>query len=95
VGGADEMGPPVKIKVYWLDDLFVIMVPRATSFSELVQRVQKKIRLCGGGNTDGPLRLRYDDEDGDRISLSTDEELQMAFDMTLSRTNGQLTLRVH
>lgn len=89
------MGPPVKIKVYWLDDLFVIMVPRATSFSELVQRVQKKIRLCGGGNTDGPLRLRYDDEDGDRISLSTDEELQMAFDMTLSRTNGQLTLRVH
>lgn len=91
-----DTDPPVKIKVYWLQDLFVIMVPRTTSFTELMQRVQKKIRLCGGGNTDGPLRLRYDDEDGDRISLSTDEELQMAFDMSLSRTNGQgqLTLRV-
>lgn len=93
-GPTDEVGPPVKIKVYWLDDLFVIMVPRTTGYSELMQRVQKKIRLCGGGNTDGPLRLRYDDEDGDRISLSTDEELQMAFDMTLGRMNGQLTLRV-
>jgi cell division control protein 24 len=89
--------PPVKIKVYWLDDLFVIMVPRSVTFTELVQRVQKKIRLCGGGNTDGPLRLKYDDEDGDRISLSTDEELQMAFDMTISRTTGQgqLILRVN
>lgn len=92
-----DAGPPVKIKVYWLDDLFVIMVPRTTGFNELVQRVQKKIRLCGGGNTEGPLRLKYDDEDGDRISLSTDEELQMAFDMSISRSNGQgqLTLRVH
>ncbi|KAG8811631.1 hypothetical protein FRC17_002372 [Serendipita sp. 399] len=97
IRGASDMEPPVKIKVYWLDDLFVIMVPRTTSYSELLQRVQKKIRLCGGGNTEGPLRLKYDDEDGDRISLSTDEELQMAFDMTLSRSTGQgqLTLRVH
>ena len=96
-GPVGDSGPPVKIKVYWLDDLFVIMVPRTTGFAELVQRVQKKIRLCGGGNTDGPLRLKYDDEDGDRISLSTDEELQMAFDMCISRSNGQgqLTLRVH
>jgi cell division control protein 24 len=96
-GPVGDSGPPVKIKVYWLDDLFVIMVPRTTGFIELVQRVQKKIRLCGGGNTEGPLRLKYDDEDGDRISLSTDEELQMAFDMCISRSNGQgqLTLRVH
>ncbi|CAG7854823.1 Rho guanine nucleotide exchange factor scd1 [Serendipita indica DSM 11827] len=96
-GPQEENEPPVKIKVYWLDDLFVIMVPRTTSFDELVHRVQRKIRLCGGGNTDGPLRLKYDDEDGDHISLSTDEELQMAFDMTLSRSTGQgqLTLRVH
>ncbi|KAG8818318.1 hypothetical protein FRC19_010728 [Serendipita sp. 401] len=97
IRGAADMGPPVKIKVYWLDDLFVIMVPRSTSYTELLQRVQKKIRLCGGGNTEGPLRLKYDDEDGDRISLSTDEELQMAFDMTLTRSTGQgqLTIRVH
>lgn len=87
--------PPVKIKVYWNEDLFMIVVPRATSFDGLVDRVQKKIRLCGG-NGDLPLRFKYDDEDGDRISLSTDEELQMAFDMTLSRNSGQgqLTLRV-
>lgn len=89
--------PPVRIKVYWGEDLFVIQVPRSVSYNELVARVQKKIRLCGGGNTEGPLRLKYDDEDGDRISLSTDEELQMAFDMTASRSTGQgqLTLRVN
>lgn len=104
-GGPTRMRPgvgtdgdaPIRIKVYWGEDLFVIQVPRTVGYGELVARVQKKIRLCGGGNTEGPLRLKYDDEDGDRISLSTDEELQMAFDMTASRSTGQgqLTLRVN
>jgi cell division control protein 24 len=96
-GVGTDGDPPVRIKVYWGEDLFVIQVPRSVGYNELVARVQKKIRLCGGGNTEGPLRLKYDDEDGDRISLSTDEELQMAFDMTASRSTGQgqLTLRVN
>lgn len=90
-----SQGPPVKIKVFWGEDLFMIIAPRATTYSALVDRVQRKIRLCGG-DADAPMRLKYDDEDGDKISLTTDEELQMAFDMVLSRSTGQaqLTLRV-
>lgn len=89
-----SQGPPVKIKVFWGEDLFMIIAPRTTTYSALVERVQRKIRLCGG-DADAPMRLKYDDEDGDKISLTTDEELQMAFDMVLSRSTGQaqLTLR--
>jgi len=90
-----SQGPPVTIKVFWGEDLFMIIAPRTTTYSALVERVQRKIRLCGG-DADAPMRLKYDDEDGDKISLTTDEELQMAFDMVLSRSTGQaqLTLRV-
>ena len=90
-----SQGPPVKIKVFWAEDLFMIIVPRTATYSALMERVQRKIRLCGGDG-DAPVRLKYDDEDGDKISLTTDEELQMAFDMVLSRSTGQaqLTLRV-
>ena len=90
-----SQGPPVKIKVFWGEDLFMIIVPRTATYNALVERVQRKIRLCGGDG-DAHMRLKYDDEDGDKISLTTDEELQMAFDMVLSRSTGQaqLTLRV-
>lgn len=70
---------PVKVKVHFGSDIFVIQVSRTTEYSELVERVGKKIRLCGPRREDGPLRVKYEDEEGDLISMRSTEDVEMAF----------------
>ena len=98
----DKMFPPgseniegsalVKVKVHFHEDIFVIQVPRMTEYEELVERVGKKIRLCGPRRDDGPLRVKYKDEDGDLVSLGSTEDVQMAFEAF--RPGSQVTLYV-
>ncbi|KAI0041006.1 hypothetical protein FA95DRAFT_1591168 [Auriscalpium vulgare] len=71
--------PAVKVKVHFGNDIFVIQVPRATEYHDLVERVGKKIRLCGPRREDGPLRVKYEDEEGDLISMRSTEDVDMAF----------------
>ncbi|KAH9942292.1 uncharacterized protein BXZ73DRAFT_97707 [Epithele typhae] len=87
-----RLSPPVKIKVHFHEDIFVIQVPRATEYAELVDKVGKKIRLCGPRRDDGPLRVKYKDEDGDLVSLGSTEDVQMAFESF--RPGNQVTLYV-
>ncbi|KAH7888810.1 hypothetical protein F5I97DRAFT_1803116 [Phlebopus sp. FC_14] len=82
----------VKIKVHFKEDIFVIQIPRSTEFSDLVDKVEKKIRLCGTRRDGSPLRVKYKDEDGDLISLGSTEDVQMAFESF--RPGGQVTLYV-
>ncbi|KZT11071.1 uncharacterized protein LAESUDRAFT_643658 [Laetiporus sulphureus 93-53] len=82
----------VKVKVHFHEDIFVIQVPRATEYDELVEKVGKKIRLCGPRRDDGPLRVKYKDEDGDLVSLGSTEDVQMAFESF--GTGNQVTLYV-
>jgi len=87
-----KMPQMVKVKVHFLEDIFVISVPRSTEFEELVERVGKKIRLCGPRREDGPLKVKYLDEDGDMVSLGSTEDVQMAFETM--RPGNQVTLIV-
>lgn len=87
-----ELAVPVKVKVHFHEDIFVIQVPRTTEYEELVERVGKKIRLCGPRRDDGPLRVKYKDEDGDLVSLGSTEDVQMAFESF--RPGSQVTLYV-
>lgn len=82
----------VKVKVHFHEDIFVIQVPRATEYDDLVEKVGRKIRLCGPRRDDGPLRVKYRDEDGDMVSLGSTEDVQMAFEQY--RPGGQVTLFV-
>jgi cell division control protein 24 len=82
----------VKVKVHFHEDIFVIQVPLATEYSDLVERVGRKIRLCGPRRDDGPLRVKYRDDDGDLVSLGSTEDVQMAFEML--KPGGQVTLYV-
>jgi cell division control protein 24 len=70
---------PVKVKVHFGADIFVIQVARTTEYGELVERVGRKIRLCGPRRDDGPLRVKYEDEEGDLISMRSTEDVEMAF----------------
>lgn len=83
---------PVRVKVHFREDIFVIQVDRATEYEDLVQRVGRKIKLCGPRRSDGPLRVKYKDEDGDMVSLGSTEDVQMAFEAY--RPGGQVTLFV-
>ncbi|KZV62603.1 hypothetical protein PENSPDRAFT_670249 [Peniophora sp. CONT] len=75
--GRDNM--PVKVKVHFGTDIFVVQVPRNTEYAELVEKVGKKIRLCGPRRDDGPLRVKYEDEEGDLVSMRSSEDVEMAF----------------
>lgn len=70
---------PVKVKVHFGSDIFVIQVARITEYNELVERVGRKIRLCGPRRENGPLRVKYEDEEGDLISMRSTEDVEMAF----------------
>ncbi|KAJ7703230.1 hypothetical protein B0H17DRAFT_1042374 [Mycena rosella] len=78
-GHAHSPYPPVKVKVHFNEDIFVIQVPRMTEYDELVEKVGRKI-------------LKYKDEDGDMVSLGSTEDVQMAFEQY--RPGGQVTLYV-
>ncbi|KAG9121332.1 hypothetical protein FRC07_002742, partial [Ceratobasidium sp. 392] len=84
-------GESVRVKVHYKADLFQIIVPRDTVFNDLVTKVAYKVRLCGGNGRDDkdlPLRVKYRDEDGDMISLGSDDDVQMAFDGTRTSSGG-------
>lgn len=73
----------VRVKVFFGDDAFVVVVLDTVPYPDLVDKVLKKIRMCGGdrARVDGQsLRLRYRDEDGDRILITSEEDVTMAFE---------------
>jgi cell division control protein 24 len=88
--------PQIKLKINYLDDVFVIMVPSDIQYPDLLVRVERKIRLCGGrrGQTyptpdieDG-FRLRYKDEDDDPITINSQEDVHMAFESASQSQSG-------
>ncbi|THH09802.1 hypothetical protein EW145_g1760 [Phellinidium pouzarii] len=87
-----SLSPMVKVKVHFAEDIFVIQVQRSTEYEELVEKVGKKIRLCGPRRDDGPLKVKYIDEDGDMVSLGSTEDVQMAFESM--QAGNQVTLFV-
>ncbi|KAI8990892.1 hypothetical protein BDF20DRAFT_830980 [Mycotypha africana] len=81
----------IKIKLNFNGGIYVIVTQIDITFSELVERVNKKIRLILLNTTDQKdskititpdteIKMRYQDEDGDYITLSSDEDIQMAFE---------------
>ncbi|KAI5481223.1 cell division control protein 24 [Pseudohyphozyma bogoriensis] len=84
-GGASA----VRVKVTYGDDTFVVVVLSSVSYPELVDKVLKKIRLCGVRSMDATsLRLRYQDEDGDRILITSEEDVMMAFEAVRAMSSG-------
>jgi len=82
-GGAHAPATAVRVKVFFGDDAFVVVVLDSVAYPDLVEKVLKKIRMCGGDRArveSHALRLRYRDEDGDRILITSEEDVAMAFE---------------
>ncbi|KAG9014144.1 hypothetical protein FRB94_014237 [Tulasnella sp. JGI-2019a] len=73
-----DFNSPVRVKVHFGRDLFMIVVQRSIDYQDLMDRVGKKIRLCGARHESATFRVRYKDEDGDMISLASNDDLQIA-----------------
>lgn len=79
--GAPAPSSAVRVKVTFGEDTFVVVVLNTVPYRDLLEKVLKKIRLCGRSGVEAHnLRLRYQDEDGDRILITSEEDVAMAFE---------------
>lgn len=65
-----------KLKVHYFGAVYIVVVPNDIGYAELQKRIESKIKLCGGTT----LGLKYEDEDGDLITISSSEDVQMGFE---------------
>lgn len=70
----------VKIKLNYNDGIYVVMCSTEDLFYDLMDKVERKIRLVANLQPNDVLRLKYQDEDGDLITINSDDDVQMAFE---------------
>lgn len=85
--------PKIKVKLHFLDDTFALIVPFAITYTELLERVERKIRLCGT-QTPSPLRIKYKDEDDDFVTMRSDDDIMMAIEPKLLELGPEYILQV-
>ncbi|CAD6949376.1 unnamed protein product [Tilletia caries] len=85
----------VKLIINHAEEKFTIVVLQSINYVDLQDKVTKKLRLCSGRKVfpDSGVRIRYVDEDGDVVAMTTDEDVQMAFD-AWRKTRQEVTLIV-
>ncbi|KAI5777525.1 hypothetical protein EDC01DRAFT_623953 [Geopyxis carbonaria] len=74
----------VKVKIHYNNDKLAIIVPYGIAYMQLLDRIERKVKICGNGpeiSPSSPIRIRYQDEEGDFISMSSDDDVQMAFEV--------------
>ncbi|KAI8369846.1 hypothetical protein EDC96DRAFT_552549 [Choanephora cucurbitarum] len=74
----------VRIKLNFNDGIYVIVANHEATFYEIMERVDRKIRLVANLKQNDVLRLKYQDEDGDYITINSDDDVQMAFESQLA-----------
>ena len=67
--------------------MFVVVVPSDVTYNFLVQKVRHKLSVCSNVAKDGPLRMKYQDEDGDLVNISSDEDVALAVETRTQPNN--------
>jgi len=67
--------------------MFVVIVPSDVTYTALVQKVRHKLSVCSSVPRDGPLRMKYQDEDGDLVTISSDEDVALAVEARTQHNN--------
>lgn len=78
--GAPPSPGTIKIKLNFNDGIYVIVTNNEVTFFELMEKIDKKIRLVANLKHNDLLRLKYQDEDCDFITISSNDDVQMAFE---------------
>lgn len=69
----------IKVRVQYFQDAFTLIVSAKVTYDQLIERVERKVRLCGKV-VPAPLRIKYQDEDGDMVTIHSDEDIAMALE---------------
>lgn len=70
----------IKIKIHHTGSIYVVLVPLTINFDELSKKIEDKLRLCVQEPTISISGLKYEDEDGDLITINSNEDVQMGFE---------------
>ncbi|KAL1924888.1 uncharacterized protein VTP21DRAFT_4542, partial [Calcarisporiella thermophila] len=78
---ADPRAPQRKLKLNYGQDMYVITVPTTIPFSELMAKIELKIRRNPQATqAEGDrLWIKFQDEDGDMVTMNSDEDVRLAF----------------
>jgi cell division control protein 24 len=88
--------PQLKVKVNCDGNYVTLVVAFNILYQSLIDRIDAKVgRFSNNAIARGTMRLRYRDEDGDFITIDSDEDIQVAFQewreaQKLQYHNGQL-----
>ena len=85
--GSLDKSSALKVKITYGNDMFVVVVPSDVTYSALVQKVRHKLSVCSNVARDGPLRMKYQDEDGDLVTISSDEDVALAIETRTQHPN--------
>lgn len=79
----NEIPLPTQLKVkvnYDLSNYMTLVVAFSITYQSLIDRIDAKLaRFTENGIGRGSLKLRYRDEDGDFVSIDSDDDIQIAF----------------
>ena len=81
--GTRPSGSLIKLKTRYRDEIFILAIPaQGCPFEEILDKIERKIRICGAEMPQGRrIKLRYRDEDDDLVTINTDEDIDMAFEL--------------
>ena len=72
--------PQLKVKVNCDGNYFTIVVAFNITYQSLIDRIDVKVgRFSNNAIARGTMRLRYRDEDGDFVTIESDDDIQIAF----------------
>ncbi|RCH81317.1 hypothetical protein CU098_002190, partial [Rhizopus stolonifer] len=71
----------LKLKLAFNNSIYVIVTRIDLCYAELIQKANRKIRTISALHSTDKLKFKYQDEDGDYITMSSDEDVQMALEM--------------
>merc|ERR1711939_831296 len=70
----------LKVKVNCNDNYVTLVVAFNITYQSLVDRIDAKVgRFSNNAIAQGTMRLRYRDEDGDYVTIESDDDIQIAF----------------
>ncbi|CAO3600730.1 unnamed protein product [Absidia cylindrospora] len=76
-----------KVKVHHLGSIYVLVVPLTIDYKQLVERIERKMKCdsatLSANNTHALAMtgLKYKDEEGDLITMGSNDDLQMGFEL--------------